>query len=314
MKVLVTGGTGFIGSYMSKYLDEKGYDVTICDNNFRRKIDDFISGIKIIQIDLTDRLQLEKLDTDYDCVYHFAAVNGTELFYNIPHIVLRTNALSNINILDWCVDNNIKKVLSTSSSEVYCANKEIEIPTPENVEMTIDDIYNPRFSYSGSKIFGELLFVNYNKMYDMNVKIVRPHNIYGPRGGFEHVIPQITKRIVEKENPFTIYGARQTRSFCYIKDAIRQMNCVMEYDSDNMIYNVGSEKEVLIKDLVHNMFNICKYQPESIVNQDAPKGSVERRCPDMSLLKSQGFYQEYTNIEDGLEETCKWYMEFYNNV
>tara|TARA_Y100001963_G_scaffold4332_1_gene5677 strand:- start:1542 stop:2486 length:945 start_codon:yes stop_codon:yes gene_type:complete len=314
MKVLVTGGTGFIGSYMSKYLDEKGYDVTICDNNFRGKIDDFISGIKIIQIDLTDRLQLEKLDTDYDCVYHFAAVNGTENFYNIPHIVLRTNALSNINILDWCVDNNIKKVLSTSSSEVYCANKEIEIPTSENVEMTIDDIYNPRFSYSGSKIFGELLFVNYNKMYDMNVKIVRPHNIYGPRMGFEHVIPQITKRIVEKENPFTIYGARQTRSFCYIKDAIRQMNCVMEYDSDNMIYNVGSEKEVLIKDLVHNMFNICKYQPESIVNQDAPKGSVERRCPDMSLLKSQGFYQEYTNIEDGLEETCKWYMEFYNNV
>ena len=62
------------------------------------------------------------------------------------------------------------------------------------------------------------------------------------------------------------------------------------------------------------MFNICKYQPESIVNQDAPKGSVERRCPDMNLLKSQGFYQEYTNIEDGLEETCKWYMEFYNNV
>ena len=81
MKVLVTGGTGFIGSHMAVSLSEQGYDVTICDNNFRGKVDKFIEGINLIEIDLTDKQQLIKLDTDYDCVYHFAAINGTG---NVP--------------------------------------------------------------------------------------------------------------------------------------------------------------------------------------------------------------------------------------
>ena len=314
MKVLITGGTGFIGSHMAYNLNKIGYDVTICDNNSRGKVDDFVKDINIIECDLTDKSQLDDLESDYDCVYHFAAINGTGNFYKIPHKVLRVNALTNINILDWCVKNNIPKILSTSSSEVYCANKEIKIPTSENVEMTIDDIYNPRFSYSGSKIFGELLFVNYKRMYDLDVKIVRPHNIYGPKMGFEHVVPQITKRIFDKENPFTIYGQNQTRSFCYIDDAVNQIKSVMEGGCDKILYNVGSGKEIKIKKLVKKMFSICEFEPDFLNFKDAPKGSVDRRCPDIALLKENNYYFDSVDIDEGLNKTCKWYLDYYKNV
>tara|TARA_R100000005_G_C4999717_1_gene206490 strand:- start:878 stop:1822 length:945 start_codon:yes stop_codon:yes gene_type:complete len=314
MKVLVTGGTGFIGSHMAVSLSEQGYDVTICDNNFRGKVDKFIEGINLIEIDLTDKQQLIKLDTDYDCVYHFAAINGTGNFYKIPDKVLRVNTLCNINILDWCLENNIPKILSTSSSETYCANKEIPIPTPEKIEMTVDDIHNPRFSYSGSKIFGELLFINYNRMSDIDVKIVRPHNIYGARMGFEHVIPQVTKRIFDRENPFTIYGYNQTRSFCYIEDAVNQIKFVMEDNSEDIVFNIGSGKELEIRDLVEKMFSVCDYKPDSLTLEEPPQGSVNRRCPDMSLLKSKGHYIDSVSIDDGLKRTCNWYLNYYENV
>ena len=98
MKILVTGGTGFIGSYMANHLYKNGHDVTICDNNSRGVLDSFVSHLNFIECDLTDKSQLDKLDTDYDCVYHFAAINGTENFYNIPHIVLKVNKLININV------------------------------------------------------------------------------------------------------------------------------------------------------------------------------------------------------------------------
>ena len=100
MKILVTGGTGFIGSFMARYLAQKGNDVTICDNNFRGSIDKSISHLKFISCDLTKKQELDKLESDYDCVYHFAAINGTENFYNIPHKVLKVNTLININIID----------------------------------------------------------------------------------------------------------------------------------------------------------------------------------------------------------------------
>ncbi len=314
MKVLVTGGTGFLGSHMAVSLDRQGYDVTICDNNSRGKVDEFIDGIKMIEIDLTDKQQLSKLDTDYDCVYHFAAINGTGNFYKIPDKVLKVNTLCNINILDWCLENNIPKILSTSSSETYCSNKEIPIPTSEKIEMTIDDIHNPRFSYSGSKIFGELLFINYSRMNDIDVKIVRPHNIYGARMGFEHVIPQVTKRIFDREDPFTIYGCNQTRSFCYVDDAVDQIKFVMEHNSDDMIYNIGSGKELEIKTLVEKMFSVCNYEPNSLNLQIPPQGSVDRRCPDMTLLKSKGHYIDSVDIDDGLDITCNWYMEYYGKL
>ena len=310
MKILVTGGTGFIGSYMANHLYKNGHDVTICDNNSRGVLDSFVSHLNFIECDLTDKSQLDKLDTDYDCVYHFAAINGTENFDNIPHIVLKVNTLININILDWCVEHNIK-ILSTSSSEVYASTKDKDIPTTEDVTLSIDDVYNPRFSYAGSKMFGELLFLNYSKQYNLDVKIVRPHNFYGARMGFEHVVPQVIKRIYEKESPFKIYGYNQTRSFCYIDDAINALELVMNSDEcSGKIVHIGTNIETKIVDLVKNLFDICNYSPKfELVN--APIGSVDRRCPDISLLSELTGYKPKFNLDYGLRESCNWYLNYY---
>ena len=311
MKILVTGGTGFLGSYVANHLYDNGHDVTICDNNFRGKIDDFVSHLDFIKCDLTDKDEFKKLDTDYDCIYHFAAINGTGYFYEIPHLVLKVNTLININILDWCVENNIRKILSTSSSEVYASTKDVKIPTDENVQVSVDDIYNPRFSYAGSKIFGELLFLNYHTKYNLDVRIVRPHNIYGPRMGFKHVIPQVIERIYKKEEPFKIYGYDQSRSFCFIDDAVNAMELVMDTtECSGKVLNIGSGIETNIKELIRSLFDISDYHPE-IDLVDAPQGSVDRRCPDISLLSDLTDYKPLVNLHQGLEKSYDWYMEHY---
>ena len=312
MKILVTGGTGFIGSFMARYLAQKGNDVTICDNNFRGSIDKSISHLKFISCDLTKKQELDKLESDYDCVYHFAAINGTENFYNIPHKVLKVNTLININIIDWCVENKINRVLSTSSSETYACTKDKKIPTPEDVILSIDDIYNPRYSYAGSKIFGELLFLSYKEHYGLDIRIVRPHNIYGPRMGFEHVIPQVAKRIFNKEDPFKIYGYNQSRSFCYIEDAVNGLELIMNNEEcSGKVFNLGSDDEIKIKDLVDSCFEISNYYPKTQL-VDPPLGSVERRLPDINLISNLTGYKPSVSLRGGLDITLNWYLSHYD--
>ncbi len=311
MKILVTGGTGFIGSYVAKSLHSQGHNVTICDNNSRGVIDSSIKDIPTIICDLTDPKELDKLDTDYDCVYHFAAINGTGNFYKIPHLVLKVNTLANINILDWCVKHNITKILSTSSSEVYAATPNKPIPTNESVSLTIDDVYNSRYSYAGSKILGELLFLNYQKL-GLDVRIVRPHNVYGPRMGFDHVVPQVIERIYNQESPFKIYGADQSRAFCYIEDAANAFEIIMNSpECSGKIIHLGNNEETFIKDLVFDLFKISGYHPQTHLVAP-PQGSVERRCPDVSFLSSLG-YTPQTSLQQGLTKSYEGYLNYFKN-
>ena len=313
MKILITGGTGFIGAHMANYLHQKNHDVTICDNNFRGTQDKFVDHLKFIKCDLTKKSDLQLLETDYDCVYHFAAINGTENFYKIPHEVLTVNALTNINVLEWCVENNIQKILSTSSSEVYAATPDKKIPTPENVSLCIDDVSNMRYSYAASKIYGESLFLSYHNNFDIDVRIVRPHNVYGPRMGFKHVIPQLIYRVHKKENPFTVYGKQQSRSFCYIDDAVICLEEIMNTSScSGKIINLGTESETKIEDLVNIVLDVCNYDPQ-LVYADAPTGSVERRCPDISLVKKLTQYRPTTSLLDGVKKSCDWYNAYYKD-
>lgn len=301
MKILITGGTGFIGSHLAKYLSENN-DVTICDNNFRGKNDNFVEGINYIECDLTKEDEYEKLG-NYDYVYHLAAINGTSNFYEMPYQVLEINTLININFIKWCKKTKVKKVLYTSSSEVYASTFEKEIPTREDVTVSINDVYNPRWSYAGSKILGELLFINSG----INFTIVRPHNVYGPRMGYNHVIPEVIKRVLLEENPFTLYGGNQTRSFCYIDDAVIMLDRIMNNSlSNNKIVNLGVNDEILIKDLAHKIFSILDYNPHvNIVS--SKKGSVDRRCPNIDLLIDITNISKFTPLEEGLKKTCDWY-------
>lgn len=319
-KVLITGGSGFIGFHLAKHLAENNYKVTICGNRLKAEKDIEIkkflkeTNSEFINLDLTEKNQLEKLNTNYDQVYHFAAICGTKYFYTMPETILRNNILSTINLLDWIKDSGIKDIFFSSSAEVYSGTIQKfgwKVPTAEDVPVCIDDIQNPRYSYCGSKIVEELLFLNYGKKYGLRPRIARYHNIYGERMGSDHVVAEFCQRICNKINPFPIFGGELTRSFIYIDDGVRAARLIMETEkTKGEIINIGSEEEVTINKLAEMLFKVADFYPK-IETKDAPKGSVEKRCPDIGKLIKLTNYSQKTTLQEGLKKTFLWHKNNY---
>ncbi len=321
MKALITGGAGFIGFHLAKHLASEGYDVTILDNFARGANDEDLKeliekkNVSFIKADITKSDVCSQLDEYYDQTYHLAAINGTENFYNIPHKVLKVGILGTLNILDWFSKSKKGKLLFSSSSETYAGALKIlgnkfPIPTPEEVPLVVDDPKNIRWSYGGSKILSEVAIHSYAKVFGLRKwAIIRYHNIYGPRMGYEHVIPQFIERTIKKVSPFKIYGGNETRTFCYIDDGVRATRLVMENEnSDSQTIHVGrSDGEVKIIDLAKIIFRVASYEPQ-IEILPAPEGCVMRRCPDICKLTNLG-YKAVVDLDDGIKKTYDWYQK-----
>ena len=322
-KVLITGGAGFVGYHLAKRLArQKGYRVTITDNFFRgRRDEDFtaliaLPNIVFVEVDLTKPESWKKLGGGYDYVYHLVGINGTRLFYEIPHEVLRIGVSTTMNGLDWFRLQSKKKgakILYTSSNEAYASGFDfgtVPIPTPEHAPLVIADTYNPRWSYGGQKLIGELFFIHYAKAYNFRMSIVRPHNFYGPRAGYEHVIPEIVARTSSKVEPFPILGADDTRSFCYIDDAVEAIQRVMESEkTDGGTYHIGTKEETVIEDLVSQIWDEVGWKPKKVVIEKSPKGSVKRRLADVSKIKKHTGWKAKTSLKEGLRQTVAWYLK-----
>ena len=224
------------------------------------------------------------------------------------------NILSTINLLNHFSDCKNTKMLFSSSSEAYASsytiNPDLEFPTKEDIPLSIADVFNPRYSYGGSKLVCELLIINFAKRFGFPYSIIRYHNIYGPRMGYKHVIPEFILRILKKEDPFKIYGSRQTRAFCFVQDAVNATIAVNESKkTKSEIIHIGnSDEEIEIQDLAKKLFLVANYN--AIIEDQSPKqGSVNRRCPNISKLKRlTGIYPEIY-LKEGLEITYKWYIE-----
>ena len=226
-KFLVTGGTGFIGSAtIKKLLLNKNNKIICFDSNIRgnlRKLGNNLKKIKVIIADIRDLNALVKASKGVDCLIHLAFLNGTEYFYKKPDLVLDIGAKGIINVIDACKKNKIKELILASSSEVY--QKAKIIPTPENVPFAIPDVFNPRYSYATGKILSEVVAINNAKLFKRLI-IFRPHNVYGPDMGFEHVIPQFILRMKKStlktksgKIKFLIKGSgKETRAFNFIDD------------------------------------------------------------------------------------------------
>ncbi len=323
MRIIVTGGSGFIGWHLANYLaDNPDNEITIIDNHERGEADlmfnELISRKNVIFInqDMTQKNFYNDLSGYYDCVYHLAAINGTKNFYNRPYDVMRVNILSLINMLEYCNNNNCGGFLFSSSSEAYAgtinSNPDKFVPTPENISLSINDIMNPRWSYGGSKITGELLTVNYCRVNKLRFKIIRYHNIYGVRMGYDHVLPEFFRRIHERINPFPIYGGQETRAFCAVDDAVRATEAVMlSSKTDGEIIHIGnSSQEIKILDLLKLVLKIANYEPEINI-LPAPEGCVARRCPDTRKLYELTGFQAKITLEQALPEMFKWYDNKY---
>ncbi len=326
--ILVTGGAGFIAFYLAKFLAKNSEDkITVIDNLSRGRHDAEFStflnqpNVKFIEADLTKTDYYAQLENHYDAIYHLAALNGTKYFYEKPQEVLRVNILSLMNLLEWCTPANTGKLLFSSSSEAYAGTVksfgqyENFMPSKENIPLTIDDVMNPRFSYGGSKLIGELLTVNYLRTKKIPFSIIRYHNIYAGRMGFEHVLPEFCKRIFDKQNPFKIFGGSETRAFCYVDDAIEATAAVMNSQKcDGEIVHIGkSDEEISIKDIAEKLCRIANFDCEFEI-EAAPSGSVNRRCPDTTKLKLLTGFEAKINLETGLKKTLDWYLKKYSEM
>jgi len=315
-KILVTGGTGFIGSALVKGLLRAGAQVRSLDNDSRgsrSKLGDAADHVELVVGDMRDPSAVRSAVSGVDSVCHLAYINGTEYFYTKPELILEVAVKGMMNVIDACISENVKELVLASSSEVYQTPP--VVPTDETVPLVVPDVLNPRYSYGGGKIICELLLVNYGRKHFDRALIFRPHNVYGPDMGREHVIPQFVLRMKElaAKQPegtldFPIQGTgEETRSFIFIDDFVAGLIQVMERGEHMNIYHIGSGWEHSVRELALET-GACFGRSIRVVAGELLKGSTLRRCPDISKLKALGF-EPATTLKDGLAKTACWYVE-----
>lgn len=313
-KYIVTGGTGFIGSNIVDHISKDPKNkVLILDNNFRgniKKIKKKRKNIFFKKVDIRNRVKIFKLLKGYHAVIHLAYINGTENFYKMPCEILDVAIHGLMNIVDGCKYNKIKELYLASSSEVY--NIPDKVPTSEDdAILKIPDLYNPRYTYGGGKILTELVGINYGKKYFKKLIIFRPHNVYGPDMGNDHVIPQFINRLknqVQKKTlNFPIQGTgKEIRSFIYIDDFVRAFDCLLKKGKHNNIYNIGTTKKINMKELA---ILISKIMNKKLIfsHKKLLTGSTHIRCPNINKIKKIGF-KPLTSLKIGLNKTIDWYV------
>ncbi|MFC0114224.1 NAD-dependent epimerase/dehydratase family protein [Kibdelosporangium aridum] len=169
----------------------------------------------------------------------------------------------------------------------------------------IEDVTAPRFAYAASKLIGEEAVVHIGRAKGLQFVIGRFHNVYGPRMGADHVIPELSLRAARREDPFKVYGTDQYRAFCYVDDAVTAMLLSMAKVSGEIVH-IGTDEETNIGDLTKLVLRIAEHDPVLDV-EDAPAGSVARRCPDLTKLRALTGYEPAVSLEEGVRRTFEWY-------
>jgi nucleoside-diphosphate-sugar epimerase len=315
-KILVTGGSGFIGSALVRALVAQGAKVRCLDDNSRgspRRLTDVLEKIELVNGDIRDAAVVRSAVAGMETVCHLAYVNGTEFFYSKPDLILEVAVKGMMNVLDACLAENVRDLFLASSSEVY--QNAAVIPTPEEVPLVVPDPLNPRFSYGGGKIISELLALNYGRKHFERVVIFRPHNVYGPNMGREHVIPQFALRLkdlVAKADPtspiaFPIQGSGQeTRAFIFIDDFTDALLRLITHGEHMNIYHIGRQEEVTVAEVARLAARAAGREIR-LVPSSTLLGSAVRRCPDVTKLSGLGFVPK-VSLEEGVDNTVKWYL------
>lgn len=289
----------------------RGVTVRVLDNDSRgsrANLSDLGAGVEMIVGDIRDADLVNKAVASVDIVCHLAAINGTENFYKYPERVLEVGVKGIVNVIDACRVHQTAQLIVMSSSEVYqtppC------VPTDESVPLVVCDPLNPRYSYGSSKIITEMMALH--AFTGTRVCVVRPHNVYGPRMGYEHVIPQFITRMIDlakDTDEFCIQGSgAETRAFCYIDDFVDGFVRVFDNGKSREIYHIGTDQETSIASLAH-LVGRCFNRDIQIRATPLQQGSTVRRCPDIAKIRRLGFSPR-TSLYDGLMRTTSWYKEF----
>ncbi|PCI38938.1 MAG: NAD-dependent dehydratase [Elusimicrobia bacterium] len=318
MKVLLTGGSGFLGSELCGELLEAGHAVVVLDNHSRGKparLKRFGDNVQLVEGDVRNYDAVRSAAEGCEVVWHLAYINGTRYFYEKPDLVLEVGIEGTQNTIKAALDAGVRRYVLASTSETY--NEPSSVPTDESERLMIPDVTNPRFSYGGGKIACELLTLHLGGFRGLETVIFRPHNFIGPDMGFEHVIPEITGRIVSLSDGLTkteidlpIQGdGSQTRSFCDIADGARGVFLAGEKGKNGAIYHIGTDEEVTIKHLVETIGKSCGVSV-NVVPGERREGGTSRRCPAIGKIRELGFDPK-VSFEHAVDRCVKWYVNYH---
>jgi GDP-L-fucose synthase len=316
-KVLVAGGTGFIGSFVCRQLLEKGASVTATHKSEDlSRVKEILKDIETLQTDLTIPENALKSSKKKDVVLNLASrVAGIQFNINHPATMFLDNIQIAKNLMQGSLKNGVERFLVVSSACVY--PRHCSIPTPEE-EGFLDDPEPTNLGYGWAKRVAELMGRFYEKEYGMKVGIARPYNAYGPKDDFDpetsHVIPGIIRRVFEGENPLVVWGSgKQSRSFLYVEDFARGLIEVVEKYPKADPVNIGTDEEVTIGKLAKLIVKLSGTDAVIHFDTSKPDGQPRRNCDTLKAKKLLGF-EAKTGLEGGLRKTIEWYKESIGRI
>lgn len=312
-RILVIGGTGFVGSHLVERLIMIGAKVSVMAslaNSTLHNLEHILSEIEIIKGDCTDFDASYNACKNKNVVFNLATfVRGIEYNRSHPATLLTENLLIETTVIKAVKKANIDRYVIVSSACVYPSI--CSVPTSES-EGFLDEPDFGNAGYGWAKRMAEKLGMYYYKEFNMPIAIARPYNCYGPRDRFDtpqNVVPALIKRIVGGENPVTVWGSgNQTRAFLYIRDFIDGLLLVGEKYAVADPVNLGSNEEITIKKLVAKIQKLTGSNAEVVFDTSKPDGSPRRKSNNTKAEKAVGFIAR-TTLNEGLKKTIQWYTK-----
>lgn len=313
-RVLVTGADGFIGSHLTEMLVREGYQVralalynSFNDWGWLETIKD-LDKVEVVTGDVRDPFSCNEITKDIDVVFHLAALIAIPYSYVAPASYVDTNINGTLNICKAAMENKVKRVIHTSTSEVYGTAMYVPIDEKHPIQ--------PQSPYSASKIGADAMAMSFFNSFSLPLTIARPFNTYGPRQSARAVIPTIISQIASGMKEIKLGDVTPTRDFNYVTDTCRGFIALMKSEeSIGQTVNVGSNFEISIGDTLNLIKKIMNSDVTFLTDEQRirpVKSEVHRLWCDNSLIrKLTGFEPEYS-IERGLEETVSWFLKAEN--
>ena len=314
MNILITGADGFIGSHLTEMIAKEGHSIKALSqynsfNNWGWLEDaNLNSKVEIISGDIRDQKFCTDITKNIDIVYHLAALIAIPYSYSSPRSYIDTNCIGTLNMCQAALDNNVKRILHTSTSEVYGTAKYVPIDEKHPLQS--------QSPYSASKIAADSIAMSFYNSFNLPLTIVRPFNTYGPRQSSRAIIPNVISQIVAKEKKITVGDISPTRDFSYVEDTCRAFVKIAEHNNTiGKVINTGSSSEISIVDLIQLIQSIMGSDLEIYQSKERIRplnSEVHRLFCDSSLLIELTSFKNKFSLEEGLLETVKWFRNEQN--
>ena len=312
-KILITGGTGFIGSWLAEMLYKKN-KVTLFDNGRRNALQyvstDVRDNVELITGDIRNMNNVERVTKNQDIIFHLAAIAGASSYEKDPLLTLHVNLFGTENILKSVVNTSLQHMIIFSSSEVYGAHAH---GVSEHDSTTIGPVYEGRWSYAISKLASDHVAFAYYKKHNVPITIVRPFNVYGPRQIGEGAIVNMMKTLIVENTVYVSGDGSQKRAWCYITDFLDAINRVLRKKAIGECFNIGnpsaycsmSDMAALISGFSDNT---------SVTFMKGNTTEIQDRLPDIKKAEKELGFRPKVGLPEGLLKSFAWYKTYAQNI